>query len=265
MTNPPVRRVDAGGVDVAYRAHGPVDGEVVVLLHGGLVGGDTWDRQLPALVDRWRVLVPDRRGHGRTPDVPGPFTYEAMAEETAAFLEAVGGGAPTHVIGWSDGGNVALQLAFDRPELVRSVVAIGANVQPEGLHPLFVSTMEEDMAGPEGEALAGLYGTLSPDGVEHWPVVLAKTIEMWRTGPHLSWEDVARITVPTLLLVGDDDCITYEHTAALFEALPVGQLAVIPGTSHLVQREKAALVNELIVAFLTDPTPRRRMPLRFAP
>jgi pimeloyl-ACP methyl ester carboxylesterase len=227
------------------------------------VGGDTWDKQLPALADRWRVLVPDRRGHGRTPDVPGAFTYEAMAADTAAFLEALGVPGPVHLVGWSDGANVALQLAFERPDLVRSVVAIGVNVRPEGLHPAFVATMEGDMAGPEGAALAGLYGTQSPDGIEHWPVVVAKTIEMWRTGPSLSWSDCARITCPVLVLAGDDDCITYEHTTGLFEALPAGQLAVVPGTSHLVQREKPALVNTLIVDFLSDPTPRRRLPLRF--
>jgi pimeloyl-ACP methyl ester carboxylesterase len=261
----PVRHVDAGGVRTAYTEHGPAGGDAVVLLHGGLVGGSTWDRQLPALVQRWRVLVPDRRGHGRTPDVDGPFTYEAMAADTAAFLAAVGIDGPVHLVGWSDGANVALQLAFDRPELVRSAVAIGVNVRPEGLHPAFVATMEEDLAGPEGEALGARYATESPDGREHWPVVVAKTIAMWRTGPSLSWADCARITCPVLVLAGDDDCITYEHTTGLFEALPHGQLAVVPGTSHLVQREKPALVNELVTTFLDDPTPRRRLPLRHPP
>jgi pimeloyl-ACP methyl ester carboxylesterase len=259
-----VQRVDIAGVPTAYTEHGPADGDVVVLLHGGLVGGDTWDKQLPALLERWRVLVPDRRGHGRTPDVAGPFTYEAMAADTAAFLAAVGVAGAVHVVGWSDGANVALQLAFDRPEVVRSVVAIGVNVRPEGLHPAFVATMEEDMAGPEGAALGDRYGAQSPDGRAHWPVVVAKTIDMWRSGPSLSWADCARITCPVLVLAGDDDCITYEHTTGLFEALPAGQLAVVPGTSHLVLRERPALVNALIVEFLNDPTPRRRQPLRFS-
>ena len=92
--------VNAGGVRTYYEIHG--EGESLVLLHGGLATAESWAMQIPALAERYRVYVPERRGHGRTPDVAGPMTYEMMAEDTAAFLDAAGTGT-AHLVGWSDG------------------------------------------------------------------------------------------------------------------------------------------------------------------
>jgi pimeloyl-ACP methyl ester carboxylesterase len=86
---------------------------------------------------------------------------------------------------------------------------------------------------------------------------------MWLNGPTMTVEDLARIAAPVLVMVGDDDCVTFGHTVALFESLPHGQLAVIPGTSHLALEEKPTLVNALIVDFLADGRPRRTLPVRF--
>src|ERR687889_483953 len=79
--------VDAGGVRTYYEVRG--DGESVVLLRGGLCTAETWDGRAPALAERYRVYVPERRGHGRTRDVDGPITYELMAQDTIAFFEAL--------------------------------------------------------------------------------------------------------------------------------------------------------------------------------
>ena len=113
--------VNAGGVHTYYEVSG--EGEPLVMLHGGLATAESWAMQVPALAERYRVYVPERRGHGRTPDVGGPITYEMMAADTAAFLDAAGTGA-THLVGWSDGAVVGMPVALRRPELVLKLAVI---------------------------------------------------------------------------------------------------------------------------------------------
>src|SRR5215208_4129969 len=130
--------VDAGGVWTYYEATG--DGDPLVLLHGGMCTIETFDGLTPALAERYRVHAPERRGHGRTPDVEGPITYAIMAEDTIAFIEAVGI-APAHLVGWSDGAFVALLVALRRPALVRKLALIGQFVNVAGVDPRFTAMM----------------------------------------------------------------------------------------------------------------------------
>jgi pimeloyl-ACP methyl ester carboxylesterase len=116
--------VQLGEVRTYYEEDG--NGEPLVLLHPGGADSRAWEPSLPGLVRHFRVFRPDRRGHGRTPDVEGPFSYEQMAMDTIAFLERVVGG-PAHLVGHSDGTPVALTAALMRPQLVRRLV-LGAGV-----------------------------------------------------------------------------------------------------------------------------------------
>jgi pimeloyl-ACP methyl ester carboxylesterase len=108
--------VQLGEVRTYYEEDG--NGEPLVLLHPGGADSRAWEVSLPGLVDQFRVFRPDRRGHGRTPDIEGPLTYEQMALDTIAFLEQVVGG-PAYLVGHSDGAPVALIVALMRPDLVR--------------------------------------------------------------------------------------------------------------------------------------------------
>jgi pimeloyl-ACP methyl ester carboxylesterase len=236
-------------------------GEPVVLLHGGLSDSTTWGLQVPALAENYRTFAFDRRGHGRTADTDAPFDYGEMAGETVTFLEEVVGG-PASLVGWSDGGIVSLLTSMSRPDLVRRQVLIGANFHHNGMYPNF-DTGDD----PEAEGLAALksiYESVAPDP-PHWPVFYGKAVHLFRVAPELTVEDLRRVTVPTLVLAGDDDCILHAHTIDLFENIPDAQLAIVPGTSHMLQLEKPALVNQLIVDFLAERTPPTTMfPMRRA-
>src|ERR1700722_11642517 len=110
-------------------------GETIVLLHGGMSSSASLLKSIgPRLLWRYRLAAFDRRGHGRTGDTEEPFSYDAMADETIAFIEYLH--RTVHLVGHSDGGNVALIVAMRRPDLVRRVVAIGANYHFEGLMPV---------------------------------------------------------------------------------------------------------------------------------
>jgi pimeloyl-ACP methyl ester carboxylesterase len=102
--------------------------------------------------------------------------------------------------------------------------------------------------------LRALYESLSPDGPQHFGVVLEKLKEMWLNGPTLTPADLARIAAPMLILVGDADVPTWEHTIELYRSVPNAQLCVVPGASHAVLLEKPAVVNAAILDFLASPS-----------
>jgi pimeloyl-ACP methyl ester carboxylesterase len=153
--------INLGGIRTWYDALG--EGEPVVLLHPGGAGVDAraWGPNLRALAAQFRVFTPERRAHGRTPDVDGPITFELMAADMIAFLDAVVG-APVHLIGCSDGAIVALLVALERADLIRKLVFVAGVFHRDGWAP---GVVDPDNTPPE--FLERSYGELSPDGSAH--------------------------------------------------------------------------------------------------
>ena len=240
--------VELDGLRTWYERRG--EGEPLVLLHPGMTDARAWGPNIDALAARFQVFTPERRAHGRTPDVEGPLSFDDMAADTVAFLEQVVGG-PAHLAGCSDGATVALLTALRRPDLVPRLVLVAGVFHHEGWIP---EAIDPDNVPPQ--FMADAYGELSPDGVEHFPVVVEKMATLHLVEPALGDADLARIRSRTLVMVGDDDEVTLEHAAALYRGLPDGELAVVPGTSHGLLVEKADLCSRVIIDFLgDDPVP----------
>jgi pimeloyl-ACP methyl ester carboxylesterase len=257
-----VPTVPTNGIVTSYERTG--DGPPVWILHGGLEDGRDWSWLATRLAARWTVTVPDRRGHGRTPDAPGAYSYGQMTDDVVAAVEQLEGG-PVSVVGYSDGGNVALDLAARRPDLVTRVVAISADVEPEGIVPSF----RERLAHPDPDApplapMRDAYAEVSPDGPGHWAEFHGKVCAMGLTGIPGGLAALRAVRCPTLVLAADDDVIAVEHTLAIFGAVERAQLGILPGTSHLMAHERPDLLGDLVEAFLEDDTPTRVMPVRFA-
>ena len=225
-------------------------GPTIVLLHGGMSSSGSLLKSIgPSLAKRYRVAAFDRRGHGRTADTDEPFSYDAMADETIAFIEHLR--RRVHLVGHSDGGNIALLVAMRRPDLVRRVVAIGANYHYKGLLPVPVfDTESEDFA-----EWAKRFGEHSPDGAEHARAVEEKTRIMTFSQPTLTTQDLATISVPVLVMAGDDDVATLAHTCSMYESIPQGQLSIVPGTSHMLLKERTKESVRIIEHFLRSKSP----------
>jgi pimeloyl-ACP methyl ester carboxylesterase len=243
-----VSYVEVDGHRVWHEVHGPDAGSPVVLLHGAFAGAESFAAQIPALVEAgFRVHVPERAGHGRTPDRDGPLTYARMAEETIAYLDAQLA-PPSDLVGWSDGAVVAVLVAVRRPDLVRRLVVVGQYYHLDGRVP--DSPIDAALAAPETIGwLREAYAARSPDGAEHFDEIYAKTMHMLGTEPQLDLTDLAAITAPTLVVQGDRDEVTLAHSQAVVAALPRARLAVLPGT-HLVPIELPEVFNPLVVSFL---------------
>ena len=239
-------QVDVNGVDTYYEVHGA--GPPLLLLHGGLAPIETLAAQRDALAPRFRVWLPERRGHGRTPDVEGPYTLAQMTEDTLAFMDAMQI-EQADLVGYSDGANIGLLLAIGRPERVRRLVSISGNFDPSGVLP-------HDEIPPRGrldDAFAGLvqlYGELSPDGPDHFGVVLEKLQRMWEEEPRLTVGDLGTIRSLVLVMAGDADMIRLEHTIELYRAIPDARLCLVPDAGHDLITSKPDIVNVTILDFL---------------
>jgi pimeloyl-ACP methyl ester carboxylesterase len=248
--------VELLGVRTWYDKQG--EGGAVVLLHPGGAGVDAraWGPNLEALSAEFRVFTPERRGHGRTADVEGPITFDLMAQDT--ILETVVG-EPAHLVGCSDGAIVALMVVLRRPDLVRQLAVIAGVFHYDGWVPGVL-----DITASPPAFLERLYAELSPDGPDHYRVIVEKLARMHATEPTLTPSDLNQITARTLVMIGDDDEVRLEHAIALYRNLHDGELAVIPGTSHGLLVEKPALCNSLIIDFLTTAPVPTMAPIRRA-
>ena len=233
-------------------------GEPCVMLHPGGAGVDSraLDPTVDALAQVFRVYTPEQRGHGRTPDVAGPTSYELMAADTIAFIDTVIGG-PVYLFGCSDGAVVALTVALRRPDLVRRLV-LAAGV----FHHDSWAAGVLDAEPPE--FLKQSYGELSPDGIGHYGVMVAKLAAMHAREPALTPADLHAVTSRTLVMVADDDEVRLEHAIEAYRSLPDAELAVVPGTSHGLLVEKPGLCNLIITEFLTKEPAETFAPIRRA-
>ena len=149
-------------------------------------------------------------------------------------------------------------VAIARPDLVKSIVSIAANFNADGI----VELPEFDPAGISDEYRAE-YAEKSPDAPETLAIKIAKMHEIWKVEPKINIADIAQISVPIMVMAGDDDVVKHAHSIELYEAIPLGQLAIVPGTSHGLVKEKPDLVTALIKSFLSDQSyPITRHPIR---
>jgi pimeloyl-ACP methyl ester carboxylesterase len=217
----------------AVRGTGPT----LLLLHGGGDSGEhSFERQLDVFSLHYRIIAPDQVGQGHTPDVPGPLSYTLMMQDTAALLEMLKV-TRVDVVGFSDGGILGLMLAVRHPHLVRRLVISGVNISPSGL---------------TAETLEGLRGaqTASPKTLDE------KLAKLWLTSPtesELSLALLAKIEQPVLVISGDRDAITLEHTLQIYQTLPNAELCVLPGTDHLTFAGRPEWLNPIIGDFLDRP------------
>ena len=179
--------VELEGVRTWYDDQGV--GSPLVLLHGGLKTNESWFAQMPVLSSEWHVYAPERRAHGRTPDVDGPISFDDMATDTIRFLESVVG-EPAALVGWSHGGIVGLLVAIARPDLVSKLVVIGTSFDTKGM----VFDVDDMVAGMSHDSfemtmMRETYSAVSPDGADHWPTVFQKITTMWTREPHIPIDD----------------------------------------------------------------------------
>ncbi|MEO0983385.1 MAG: alpha/beta hydrolase [Pseudomonadota bacterium] len=238
-------RLEANGISLYYETYG--EGDPVLLLHGDFANVETMHHQIRALSKSHRVIVPDRRAHGRTTDDDNaPLTYSLMADDMVALLDALDIDRAS-VVGWSGGGNDGIDMAIRHPDRIDRLVTYGSNFSPEGVDMAVVNAM-----APDSEGLApfrDMYERAAPDP-DRWPVFVGKMKAMWQAYPAFTAEDLATIQAPTLIMAGEHDLIPHAHTEALAAGIPNARLVIVEGQDHFAPLMAPKTVNPDILAFL---------------
>ena len=223
-------------------------GKPVVLLHGGLGHSGNWSKQIPALTAAgYRTIVIDSRGHGRSTRDNRPFSYDLMAGDVRAVLDALGIDKAAFV-GWSDGACTSLALGKETPGRVAGIFFFACNVDPSG-------TKDLDESNPLLGRCFGRhqqdYAALSPTP-DSFDALLADLGTMQRTQPNYSAADLARIKAPLWSVIGEqDEFIRREHAEYIAARIPGAQFREMPGVSHFAPLQRPALFNATMLEFLS--------------
>jgi len=265
QAQPAGARVEVNGMQVYYEVSG--SGDPLVVLHGAYMNIPSMGAIIPKLAETHKVYAFEFQGHGRTTDIDRPITYPALADDTAAFMEAVGL-QKADVFGYSMGAAAGLQLAIRHPDKVNKLVAASVAYDAQGWQPAFrefIPQMTVEMF-VDMPVFAEAYRKLAanPDG---FPELVRKLIALEKEP--MAWEaEVKALKTPVLIITGDADVATLEHSVALFrllggggmgdmgQPLPASRLAVLPATSHTAVIGQTELLVAVIEPFLKGETPK---------
>ena len=257
-------RVDISGMKMYYEVSGT--GDPIIVLHGSFMSIPQMGEIIPRLAETHKVYALELQGHGRTTDIDRPITYPNLADDVAAFMDSVGL-TKADVFGYSLGAVAGLQLAIRHPEKVNKLVAAAGVYDFSGWQPEFRSlipqlTVEFFINTP----LAAEYRKLAPD-TSGFPELARKLIAVEKA-PLALEQDVRQLKSPVLIITGDADGVTLEHSVAFFKLLgggvmgdmgkplPASRLAVLPATSHTAVITQTDLLIAFIEPFLKGETPK---------
>ena len=213
-------------------------GQPMVLLHGNGEDSSYFVHQIAHFSKSYRVIAIDTRGHGQSPRGEKPFAIKQFAEDLKDFLDARNI-AKAVILGFSDGGNIALEFALKYPERVEKLILNGANLFPSGVKPLYQWPIEV------GYRIAKLFSNKSEKAKQN-----AEMLGLMVNEPHIDPSELARLTMPVLVVAGTKDMIKESHTRLIYKSLPNGQLAFVEG-DHFVANKNAEAFNKVVEDFLS--------------
>ena len=236
--------VEHEAAQIWYATYGA--GSPVILLHGGLGHSGNWGYQVPALVSSgYHAVLIDSRGHGRSTRDGRPFSYELMASDVLAVMEALQL-QKAALVGWSDGACTALILAAKAPARVAGVFFFACNMDPSGVKPLEASPTLNRCFNRHGKDYAQLSAT-----PEQFKAFVQDVTLMQQTQPNYSAQDLAQIRVPVVVVQSEhDEFIKLEHAEYLAGAIPNAQLLVLKGVSHFAPLQRPEPFNAAMLAFM---------------
>jgi pimeloyl-ACP methyl ester carboxylesterase len=236
---------EVNGIKVWYAEFGPADGKPVILLHGGLGNSDYFGLQVPALAQKYRVIVMDSRGHGRSARDARPYGYDLMAEDVVGLLDYLKI-QKTALVGWSDGAILGLDIAIHHPDRLTKLFAFAANSNVAGVADISTSKVFNAYI----ERTSGEYAKLSPTPKD-FQGFLDQIGKMWASQPDFTDAQLAAITTPTWIVDGDrDEAIKRENTEYMASHIPGAGLLILPQVSHFAFLQDPEGFNAAVLHFL---------------
>jgi pimeloyl-ACP methyl ester carboxylesterase len=240
--------VASDGAKIYYATYGDPKGDPVILLHGGLGNSDHWANQVPALVDaKLRVIAIDSRGQGRSTRSRGTVTYDAMATDVIAVMDHLKL-AKAALVGWSDGGEIALKLAIAHPDRVARLFVFGTNYDASG-------------SKPRGSARARTFSVYTQkcradyqrmsSTPKQFEQLVSWLLPIWRKPMGFTKAQLEAIQAPTVVADGDhDEVIVLAQVEEMAKLIPHAKLAVFKDASHFALWQDPADFNKVLLEFL---------------
>lgn len=226
--------IDVNGVSLYYEIYG--EGEPLLMIHGNGNSMSGFIGNVEELSKHYKVIFVDCRGRGASTYNKGvELTFDLQIEDLKQFLDKLNI-QKTHIVGWSDGGILALLMAIQHPDRVDKIVSMAANIFPEGCVDL--------------DGMKEIRDNLVKENVDHKNDLAIDLYNLDINYPNLKYEDLSVIKSKTLIMAGDHDEIKNEHTLKMFEAIPGAQLAIVPNANHYLPSNNPKLFNEIVLRFL---------------
>ena len=214
-------------------------GDALILLHGNGESLDYFAGQLDFFARFYRVIALDTRGHGASPRGSAPFTIRQFAEDLRAFMDEQNIDS-AHILGFSDGGNIALSFALKYPRRVRKLILNGANLDPWGVK------LHVQIPIVLGYHLARLFAGKRPEARRRMELLGLMVNE-----PHFAPQDLRKLELPALVIAGDRDMIRDRHTRLIADSLPNARLAILKG-NHFIANQRPEEFNRVVAEFLAE-------------
>lgn len=209
----------------------------LILLHGNGEDCAYFTRQIDSFSENFHVIALDTRGHGQTPRGEAPFTIRQFAEDLLAFMDQHNI-EKAHLLGFSDGGNIAMVFALKYPERVGKLILNGANLDASGVKRKIQIPIEI------GYRMAKLFAGRSPKAKKN-----AEMLGLMVNDPNVKPEELSRIQNPTLVIAGDHDMIKDQHTRLIAQSIPGAELCILQG-NHFIANKNPQSFNEAVLRFL---------------
>ena len=249
--------ININGANIYYQSYGDaVPGRApMVLIHGSTIDSHTdWDSLIPALAQHYKVFAPDCRGHGKSNNPNMSYAFKELADDVAVFVDAMGY-ERAHIIGHSNGGNVALVVGVEHPEVTQTCIPQAANAyvtrylidrEPKVFDPERVTREATEWR----DEMIELHSEVN--GQEYWRDLLWLTMKEIISEPNYSPQDLARVNVPMLVIMGAEDTVNApdEHAQYIANNIPSAELWIPEKTGHNVHKEREQEWVEKVLGFL---------------
>ncbi len=226
-----------GDIQLNYVERGA--GDALILLHGNGENLGYFAGQMDDFAKSWRVIALDTRGHGASPRGSAPFTIRQFAEDLRAFMDEQNIDS-AHILGFSDGGNIALSFALKYPRRVKKLILNGANLDPLGVK------LHVQIPIVLGYHLTRLFAGKRPEARRKMELLGLMVNE-----PHFAPQDLRKLELPALVIAGDRDMIRDRHTRLIAESLPNARLKILKG-NHFIANQRPEEFNRTVAEFLAE-------------
>jgi pimeloyl-ACP methyl ester carboxylesterase len=236
--------VELNGAKIYYEEYGK--GEPLLLVHGNGSSIKSMKNQIEYFKSKFRVIIADNRGHGKSELKTDSLTYIQIAKDLSGLsnhlkLDSL------NIIGWSDGAILGLQMGIYNDLNIKRIVAMAGNLRPDTTA---VSSWAPNKIKKTEIKLKELI--TKGDTSRDWNLILQR-VDLLLNQPNISHEDLKKIKAPVLIIAGDRDIIRNEHSIEIFNNIPKSQLCIMPGATHSAPEMIPEIFNEIVHRFLSEP------------